>query len=174
MDYTSAVAPNSAEVIQKTPTVRCDNMSYFPTLSGGCVMPDVEPTLEMSLSDPTVTDAAQFYLDTQNTLPYHDGSPDQTVAGGPYTLPLIRMYNPQQRDVNRRRACPPPEGLDPTVPNPSCDEYPFASTYNASASTVKSRTVPLEQNRKAGSYVSAFLTKNHIIDGDAWRLAIVL
>jgi hypothetical protein len=87
--------------------VRCDNALGGST-SVGCVFPDRKPTLTVSQANGT------YHRHVQLSLQYH--------------LPntLTRMQNPSLQQRNRDWACP----RDPPRPEDySCDEYPFASTW---------------------------------------------
>jgi hypothetical protein len=59
----------------------------------------------------------------------------------------------------------------------SCDEYPFASTYQGAALAGKGNyereAVPAEQNSKVGSYLSSFFLKFRIADSDSFYVYIV-
>lgn len=97
--------------------IRCDNaVGNF----AGCVYPGARPDFEVSLG--LYGAAAVTYYWAQTALPdsWGDGTP------------LRRLANDSLAEANRRRTCEdgtfvplPPE----IVPTDSCDEYPFAKTY---------------------------------------------
>lgn len=87
--------------------VRCDNKLGGIT-TAGCVFPDFKPTLIVSQANAT------YHRHIQLALQYH-------MRGL-----LTRMQNESLQTMNRNWACP----RDPPRPdNYSCDEYPFASTW---------------------------------------------
>lgn len=89
---------------------------------------------------------------------------DAQMAGQPIILSRIDPPQPlkdQLIDQNRSQACagfvPPPP------PNTSCDEYPFASTYEGGAGA-STRGVPIREQRRQGGRVGGFYRRNAIPD----------
>jgi hypothetical protein len=101
-------------------TIRCDSSNLFGTQGPGCVFREYQPFFELSASDPAVDESAQHIQTAQQNLADHWGA---YYLGGP---PLERLTNQANIDRNRRAAC---RNFVPTGPDDSCDEYPFASTY---------------------------------------------
>jgi len=97
--------------------IRCDNSVGA---SAGCVYPGATPDLELSAS--LYKAAAITYLWAQLNLP------DGWGAG----TPLRRLADDSAAEANRARTCedgtfvPLP---DDVIPDDSCDEFPFAKTY---------------------------------------------
>jgi fibro-slime domain-containing protein/RHS repeat-associated protein len=93
----------------------------------------------------------------------HIGDHIQDAQDGFHPMLLHRMINDAQRDRNRRLAC---AGVAP-----SCDEYPFASTYEGGlgASTA---TVPLWENRVQGGYIGAFYARALLRDGGMFAVVV--
>ncbi len=160
--------------------VRCDTAPYFGFAQGGCVAAYAPAVFELSISDPTVAQAAAFYRDAQLQLP-HDGyyvgpgryvpvdDPLENGAWGPLN-PLTRAFNPDIRRLNNDTAC---AGFIPEHAGEECDEYPFASTNQGAAfGSYMVRSIPGDQNGKAGSLLSAFYQENHVIDGDEFSVWI--
>ena len=101
----------------------------------------------------------------QNKLPKHPGQ----FGKGPA---LTRLTNKTAIAKNRKVAC---KGL--TVPKgDSCDEYPFASTYQGAALSGKGnyerKAVNAKQNSQVGSYLSSFFLKFRIADKDSFYIQI--
>jgi len=101
-------------------TLRCDNLVGN---SPGCVVPAYTPTFDVPLSQWGA--AAATYAWVQTMLPDHWGS---------FTAekPLHRLATYARQKANRDKICR--DGTwrkDPAVPNDSCDEYPFAATYES-------------------------------------------
>ncbi|ANS67650.1 hypothetical protein SLINC_5426 [Streptomyces lincolnensis] len=109
--------------------IRCDNEAKGKTTIG-CVFPDYIPTYVVNTeANPT---AAAFYWILMRKLPYHPGSRD-------HDSPLNYLASKPRQEANRKVICPK-SGADKFVPNPaskpanstsSCDEYPFAATYQS-------------------------------------------
>jgi len=165
----------SVSVTDTPPRVRCDNAT--PGKGVGCVFPDYQPTMVYSLSGP-YPQLAQHIQAAQNS-----GLP--TV--------LTRATDPNINDANRATACPDsyprPDGF-------SCDEYPFASTYqgaiftgggprtwdwcqldigqpNSTGSSGYSVCmIDAGQNSGGGSALGSFYGGNRVIDHDPFAVAI--
>jgi hypothetical protein len=109
--------------------IRCDNEAKGKTTIG-CVFPGYVPTYVVNTeANPT---AGAFYWILMQKLPYHPGSRD-------HDAPLNYLASKASQDANRKVICPK-SGPDKFVPNPaskppnstsSCDEYPFAATYQS-------------------------------------------
>ena len=56
-------------------------------------------------------------------------------------------------------------------PKMSCDEYPFASTYEGGKGATIAE-VPLKENQSQGGQLNAFYKKNNIQDGDCYIVNI--
>ncbi|WP_327398718.1 hypothetical protein OG194_00205 [Streptomyces sp. NBC_01288] len=103
-------------------TVRCDT-TFVDNTSTGCVISDVRPKLE--LSQAVYGAAAATYGFAENYLIDHWGS---------QANPVQRLADLTTQTGNRTATCKggasrPFVTLPDTVPGDSCDEYPFASTY---------------------------------------------
>ncbi|GCD35622.1 hypothetical protein OEIGOIKO_03368 [Streptomyces chrestomyceticus JCM 4735] len=112
--------------------IRCDAM--FAT--SGCVIPERRATLQYSLSDPTHGAAAATYGFAQQNL---------------------RNWAPLSRadglgDANRKRTCgekssDPFVPIPTTVPDDSCDEFPFAGSFEGGTDgALCADIVPLYEN----------------------------
>jgi hypothetical protein len=149
--------------------VRCDTAPYFNYGEGGCIHSGFNRTLELSLSDPEVEQAAAFYRDAQEELPEHPGRP--TPGWVSPLKPLTRLVDPAAMDDNRRVACR--SGFVLNDPLDSCDEYPFAATREgAFFGPFRVAHVPLAQNTAAGNRLSAFFQAEHVIDADPFFVRI--
>ncbi|WP_224389049.1 hypothetical protein [Pseudonocardia sp. ICBG1293] len=162
--------------------VRCDNV--IKGRGPGCVVPSHTPAIAYSRTG-DVSELARHIGDAQAS-----GLPG-TYPSGP---PLTRLMDKDDAKDNRGRACPRtytrPAGL-------SCDEYPFASSYQGAEQAPKGpgRTFPYcqvadlrqgirgatgysscmindAQNKQGGSQLSAFFSRNRVIDRDAYRVWI--
>lgn len=162
-------------------TVRCDNA--LPGASyGGCVFSDYVSTMVYKLSGP-------YPLLAQHI---RDGQASGLPGAYPSGTPLRRLTDSTIQEQNRTTACP---SSYPRPPGFSCDEYPFASTYQgASLSGGGPRSFPYcavvlltqssgpsgysvcmieaGQNSGGGSALGAFYKTNRVIDFDPFRVAI--
>lgn len=86
-----------------------------------------------------------------------------------YPNVLSRLRNERRRKRNRRIAC---RNFVPQPPiNTSCDEYPFASSYEGGAGA-SIRGVPLWQQKVQGGIISIFYRVNNIEDGNLYRVEV--
>ena len=89
---------------------------------------------------------------------HNEGKPSQ----------LTRTTNSSQIRKNRRDSkctkMKPGNGM-------SCDEYPFASTYEGGTGAVIA-AVPIKENNSQGGQLSAFYGKNDIQDGGCFEVKI--
>jgi hypothetical protein len=104
--------------------VRCDaTFPYGVNTSTGCVISSVRAQLTLSLA--TYGAAAALYGFAEN---------DWIDEWGSSGNPLQRQPDPAVQNINRTSTCGtgaarPWVDDDVTVPDDSCDEYPFAATY---------------------------------------------
>ncbi len=163
--------------------VRCDNA--IKGRGPGCVVPSHTPAIAYSRTG-DVGELARHIGDAQAS-----GLPGAYPSGPP----LTRLMDKDDAKDNRGRACPRtytrPAGL-------SCDEYPFASSYQGADQAPKgpgrtfsycwiapklprglrdstgysSCMINDAQNKQGGSQLSAFFSRNRILDRDAYRIWI--
>ncbi|MGC5164704.1 NucA/NucB deoxyribonuclease domain-containing protein [Rhodococcus sp. DT1] len=135
--------------------LRCDNaVGAFP----GCVNPDYTPTL-------TFTGLSYINMNIGN----HQSN---TGVGATWGTPLHRGESPLAAVANRDAACntnrdealgEPPDGMV----DPSCDEYPFASSVEGGGAA-SVLWVPLAENLSQGGQTSTFYQNNRVMPGDAF------
>jgi LGFP repeat/Deoxyribonuclease NucA/NucB len=141
------------------------------------------PILRLNMSDPEIGESATHVNDAVYlpalTVP---AWPGKTIPGVFPDSPLHRLASAAGIDANRRAACPndPPGAYvtrwhPPDYANdfPSCDEYPFATTYEGAALTVNSaqprfsvRITSLADNTEEGRRLGGFYGSQLLIDGD--------
>ncbi|MEU3036528.1 NucA/NucB deoxyribonuclease domain-containing protein [Streptomyces griseoaurantiacus] len=117
--FVDAVPPNSTVIDSAqwslAHDIRCD--SYVERKNPGCAVPDVTPHVEFSKAEQQA--AAESYLWARNNLTSHPGE-------------TSFMYSNNGK-ANRKRTCEEQSSVPfvpiPAVVDDSCDEYPFASTY---------------------------------------------
>ncbi|WHM40949.1 NucA/NucB deoxyribonuclease domain-containing protein [Streptomyces sp. BPTC-684] len=121
--------------------------------------------------------------ENQRLLPYisqniHNVQSQGVHLGSPnYGRPLHRLQKPRQQSANRNAVCgnqTPPPGLP--FPEPQCDEYPYASTYEGGTTQAPPNRatmwVPAQENRRQGSYLSRFYREFRVLDGDPYYVAV--
>jgi hypothetical protein len=163
-----------AAVPWSSPTYRCDDEA---ALYPGCVVPSVAPILTTM---PLLPAIAANIRSIQAAGPHHYGSLSYVPA-----YPLHRTTNSAIQTANGNTACPPskkprPGGTTPRAyyppPPGSCDEYPFASTYEGASLTQKpdwgTATVPVAQQSAQGGYISSFYQSQRVLDGDAFWVVV--
>jgi hypothetical protein len=124
----------------------------------------------------TLPNIAANIASIQAAGPHHYGNSGYSPA-----YPLHRTTNPTIMNANNNTACPPsprPVRLIPDVgpPPSSCDEYPFASTYEGASQTTKpdwgTASVPVAQQNSQGGLISSFYQAQRILDGDAFWVSV--
>ncbi|MBV9026511.1 MAG: hypothetical protein JO362_22565 [Streptomycetaceae bacterium] len=145
-----------------TPTVRCDNaLKGYPT-SYGCVLPAARIGIAHSLSGPYAQVARHIQDAQKSGLPGVWGS-------GSY---LTRLTSDALIGRNRNAACPS-RLLRPA--GDSCDEYPFASTYQGaflSGGKFSRRMLSDPQNTGAGRALNSVYALNRVLDKDPFQVEI--
>lgn len=98
--------------------VRCDQRNSGGGMNYGCVFKNYIPSFTVNTAKhPT---ASAFYWVLMKRLPTHPGS---KAASQP-----LERVSQAQKDANRAKICPTGWSVDTQVPEPTCEEYPFAST----------------------------------------------
>lgn len=187
-DLTFRSAPDSvswANISSSQPaSVRCDSLSYPRGGAPGCINSDATPWMTgyYYTSSDTHGQAAGHIKSAQQALPDHWGL--RQLAGydsqGRITFslqgtPLERIGgHPELTQQNRNAAC---AGFVPVDSDDSCDEFPFASTYQGAAfigdPTRRSVAhVPRDENSLGGAILQQFYSKNRVIDGDKFYVTV--
>ncbi|MEU6277507.1 NucA/NucB deoxyribonuclease domain-containing protein [Streptomyces populi] len=155
------VAPSDATKLS-TVEVRCDNALPGAPRQVGCVKLRAVPVIGYSLTGPW-PEVAKHIKDAQATgLPGKYGT----------TNYLTRLTNGSKITENRKKACPS------SLPRPSgksCDEYPFASTWQGarySGGPFSRRMINATQNTDAGRALNGFYTYSRVLDGDRFLVWI--
>jgi hypothetical protein len=175
--FTAAGYTSSGAISSGSSTFRCDQWLKGYSSSRGCVVPWYDPTL--------------YYK--HGNYPEFAGHLKAAIGSG---LPnyLTRMYSASGIRDNRNKSCPKslhrPKGK-------SCDEYPFASTYQGAATqggnpkprTFKGCAVPgktrtgpsgysrcminTSQNSKGGTDLGGFYRWQRLLDHDDFYVRII-
>lgn len=140
--------------------VRCDRIPQFRNT--GCVNPSNYPTLTTMVYEPHVADNIRAGQAA--------GQP-----GAPGGTPLIRT-TAAQGDINRGLACsaartaalpPPPSDMV----QPTCDEYPFASSEQGGA-TATIAWVPKAENDNQGTSIGDFQRAYRVVPTDRFYVQV--
>ncbi|MEV5432703.1 NucA/NucB deoxyribonuclease domain-containing protein [Streptomyces sp. NPDC052701] len=155
------VAP-SEPTKHSTVDVRCDNALPGAPRQVGCVNLQAVPVISYSLTGPW-PEVAQHIKDAQATgLPGKYGT----------TNYLTRLTDSKKIKENREKACP--QSLQ-RPPGKSCDEYPFASTWQGAKhgnGKFSRRMVNAKQNTDAGKALKGFYTYSRVLEGDRFLVWI--
>ncbi|MGW4561548.1 NucA/NucB deoxyribonuclease domain-containing protein [Streptomyces sp. NPDC004561] len=140
---------------------RCDN--YYGTT--GCAFPDA-PTGVSMINQPRIDEGIRKLRARGG----HYGDPN----GG---KPLHWMINDKQKAKNRAAVCPrtPPADMK-RAGRTSCDEYPFASTYEGGTHlAAKERTitwVKKAENDSQGATITNWRRAFHVMDHDPFYVIV--
>jgi hypothetical protein len=148
--------------------VRCDNGATLGPVGPGCVYSDVAPVFVLSGSAPPASPQHAAFV--QSALAA--GKP-----GSPTGTPLTRLADDAQKKANRTLACknfvanPSPPNTPPALKD-SCDEFPYAGTYEGGANTVTAH-VPAGDNSNGGTKYSAFIMNYRVRDKDKFFITVL-
>ncbi|MGC0327039.1 hypothetical protein RKD23_000029 [Streptomyces sp. SAI-170] len=142
--------------------VRCDTAMPGTTRQVGCVNLRAVPVLSYSLNGPW-PELADHIRDAQATgLPGKYGT----------THYLTRLTDREKNEENREEACP--RSLQ-RPPGKSCDEYPFASTWQGakySGGPFSRRMINDTQNTEGGRALKGFYVYSRVLEGDRFLVWI--
>ncbi|MEC4018300.1 NucA/NucB deoxyribonuclease domain-containing protein [Streptomyces sp. H27-D2] len=150
----------------KSLNFRCDDTFWnrantVRTLKAGCVFPKYSPTLTTMSQLPDIANNIRR-IQAQGG---HYGKPGSGHA-------LRRLTDARKAAANRRAVC---RGTAPR-PGLSCDEYPFASTYEGGTTLPAGSRgiawVPEGQQDQQGGRLSAFYKKDRVLDHDSYWVAV--
>jgi deoxyribonuclease NucA/NucB len=169
-------------------SARFDSASYL-SIPEGAIFYDVQPFFRFSREPGSPTpEVAQHIFDAFNApeRTYPAPSVNKFIPGRSGSDPLHRLFWDTQRRADNRsdaiKACETefPNQTFPNLQYPSdgisCDEFPFASTYEGAAMVKyeigaipnewSARPLNAAQNSLAGSNLSSFYSNDRILD---WR-----
>ncbi|MBW0933728.1 NucA/NucB deoxyribonuclease domain-containing protein [Priestia megaterium] len=171
-------------------TVRYDSAKYmfaFPNqyFWQGAVFSKATPIFNVPVTKPEFSMLAEagqhwkFAMDhPDQTKPQMDG---KKIPGAVGDSTLTRMYPKRHQDeYNRnrnktRRTCDR-EFRDEDRTGKQCDEYPFASTWEGSATNGSDnfsvRMISSESNGAAGTWLGAWYAYDRILDGDTFNVQV--
>jgi hypothetical protein len=128
----------------------------------GCVNPQAVPEISYSLTGPWPAIADHIRDAQASGLPGKHGTNKY----------LTRLTDGSKIKQNRNKACP--SSLE-RPPGKSCDEYPFASTWQGAkynGGPFSRRMVNAQQNKNAGDALKGFYTYARVLEGDRFLVWI--
>ncbi|WP_406398510.1 NucA/NucB deoxyribonuclease domain-containing protein [Streptomyces uncialis] len=146
-----------------TTDVRCDNALPGTTRQVGCVNPGYIPVVSYSTTGPWPELAKHIrYAQDTRRLPGKFGT----------SRYLIRLTDTAKIKKNRKKACP---SSRPRPAGKSCDEYPFASTWQGARTgdgKYSWRMINETQNIEGGRALNGFYTYSRILEKDKFLVWI--
>lgn len=141
---------------------KCDRMAYIG-VRGGCAFRAFAPTLTMSKHGKAPRTARHIAV-AQGKVVHHYGRPG---SGHPLTRSRSSAINTANRHVATKMCAR-------AQVKGSCDEYPFASTYQG-CSRIRCHVagVPLADNKQAGSILGTFYRRQRVTDGNIYYVRII-
>jgi hypothetical protein len=99
---------------------------------------------------------------------------DAQAMGYPSILTYRKLspYKLQQKGKRMKRIGAGCDDFVPTTPGGSCDEYPFATTYEGGSGSSIREVPQTEQNTQGTEYI-VFLRANKIQDGDRFIVEVI-
>jgi hypothetical protein len=166
--------PNATE--QAPPVVfpsmgpaRCDHspsiLAVFGKQTYGCVFSDVAASYLVYLTRKKINNVAQNIFDGERTKPHHFG----WFGHG---SPLTRASNGTIQDKNRQAACGRTHYKKPW----SCDEYPFADTYQGAhyfPHDYVTKKVLGRENSRESAYRNNMYRSERLLAGDAYWVFVL-
>ncbi|MEU1393822.1 MULTISPECIES: hypothetical protein [unclassified Nonomuraea] len=146
--------------------LRCDNGMLKGSTNSGFVFSGTWPTLTFKKSElPEITG----HISRAQSR----GNPGAPPAGGVPGSPLTRLYDDADAEENRSDACS--YLTDPRPPNSSCDEYPFAHTYEGAytgggdwMSDFSAEWASQTEQDKQGGMIANLYRDERLLDADAF------
>lgn len=162
--------PDSADI-------RCDNLRYL-NAGHGCVFPQRRTIFILNHEAYPITQSAEFNGWAQGVVDYNWGRMVQGRLDLGY--PMTRLWGPKgsperkQMNKNRRWARKDCRAHGTRLSYQSCDEYPYASTYQGCASNGEDPSPPYSNcrgrflnathNSNAGTQLNQFFQRYRILD----------
>ncbi|MFC9688300.1 NucA/NucB deoxyribonuclease domain-containing protein [Kribbella sp. NPDC056951] len=152
--------------------VRCDASTRGGFNGPACIFGGVQPSWWLSRTDPQVGEVARHVYDALNN-PNSTRPPDPS---GNKLIPynLTRTVDGNLNDAQRRRAVYQCSKWFPKQPDESCDEYPFASTYEGSFNDPETnysvRYINADHNSTEGNKRGVWYYYDRILELDQFRV----
>lgn len=144
-------------------TFRCDDIIRGSGVGAGCVFPSFAPVLTTMANLPHIRANIKRI---QQAGPHHYGKLGNS--------PLTRATSTAVERANRRVACPRNRPGRPA--GYSCDEYPFAKSFQGASRTRKPdwgwAWVPAGEQNSQGGYLSSFYAAQRVMNKDKFWVAV--
>lgn len=170
--------------------VRWDSADYMVVINpnhrfyNAGIFSDVRPVIHFSRSNPSVMNEQAQHIDDalqrpETTYPYPGVG--KIIPGGTYEEPLSRLKDKSQIRKNRRKSqywCKKlhEDGVIPKPSNSECDEFPFASTEQGSATGGEGkysvRYISKDSNQAGGKWIGAWYAYDRILDKDPFNVKV--
>jgi len=155
---------------------RCDSSPGFRTPSA-CIFNNVSPFLVYDMSDTAfpITDVGNHIRNAQDSL----GAPGKFANGAPVGPPLTRLRDATKKRANYRASKAICDTMQTATPPRTlqCDEYPFQSTYQGTATSPNTphsaQLLSAVQNREAGTQLGNYYAWDRILDGDQFWVEVI-
>jgi len=156
LSASTPAGPAVGTISETTTEVRCDSNPLGQTWSEGCVTASYIPTYGLSKS--RYPDIYAFDLNQ--------------VANNPQWVELSRTVIQSVINANRAAAC---KGFVKKNATDSCDEFPYASTYQGGLGPppAAQEHVPSTENSGQGGNLGQFYTSNRLLNGDKFYMSFV-
>ncbi|MEV0374329.1 NucA/NucB deoxyribonuclease domain-containing protein [Streptomyces sp. NPDC050636] len=166
VDIRHITATNTGTTYPGEPAqVRCDSEKVGSNQGRGCVNWEYAPTYTMDGTDGEIFEVAGHVAWAQRNLKNQWGLRGKGK-------PLHKLSDEDLQRKNRRKAC----GNANPGPGQSCDEFPFASTWEGAhfQSDYSTKNLNALQNSTEGGrkYRGKFYRTNRVIDGDAFWVKV--
>jgi hypothetical protein len=148
---------------------RCDNTPRItPQRLGGCVYPDVPALWQIDVANPRVDAVGWHVLWAQQNLAQPWGVIDSRY-------PLHRTFDQALQTANRNVACGDDVPRPPNRPDLTCDEYPFAQTYEGASRNPDYSCHFLDgpDNSREGSLRRASLNGQRVLENDPFYVQVI-
>jgi hypothetical protein len=171
LKVTSTVSIGADPTIEDLkPVVRCDAATRGGFTKPACIFGGVQPFWSLDRNDQQIGEVAEHIWKAQNT-PNSTLPPPYQGANKIIPATLSRTTDQSLIDAQRNRAtyqCR--KWIVPVPADESCDEYPFASTYEGSLNEPENdysvEAVNKDHNSLEGSRRGTWYTVDRILEGD--------
>jgi hypothetical protein len=184
------------EDLSKSLTFRCDSSREILLYSSGCVLTSLRPVLIFTENNSNEIFSARHVwtalYNSAQTWPKEQNGPRKSIPGGflPYApgCPVGACLEKAERtvihgptgkllsDAHRDVAIPQCRRIRPYWKPDSCDEFPFATTYQGAAYAGYNYSVaiiPGDDNCSSGSTTNQWYQRNRILDKDKFWVDVV-
>ncbi|MGW6197269.1 NucA/NucB deoxyribonuclease domain-containing protein [Kribbella sp. NPDC055110] len=156
--------------------VRCDGSQRSDFTPSACIFAGVVPTWSLSKADPVVDEVAKHIYDALNNP--NSTAPPPNPPGSNKIIPynLTRTVDGNLNKAQRDRAVYQCSKWFPKQSDESCDEYPFASTYegtfNDPETNYSVKYITAKKNTDEGRLRGTWYHYDRILEMDGFRVFV--